>query len=257
MSERSEFVPVTALRVGRTDVGAARCAMDDEALTLIVRIDSEERSLRLRFATIDSAQTAGAELTLVLRDGTRVSLDAPASFHDELFSRFRALPELTRTLRAFGSGRARRTTPGGRTTDTSEQQRFFAPFLSARRDASAAASDQVIEAFSGRMLSAKLNATLHQFAVDREPEPGPARRALEAELVDAAEPLLDALAELDRAAQAANDDAASLQLWRVWSAQLRTTFETADRVWVALDAALDAAHRRAASAAADARRRAR
>jgi hypothetical protein len=30
-----------------------------------------------------------------------------------------------------------------------------------------------------------------------------------------------------------------LRLWRAWSAQLSATFETADRVWLALDAALD------------------
>jgi len=29
-----------------------------------------------------------------------------------------------------------------------------------------------------------------------------------------------------------------LRLWRAWSLQLRATFETADRVWIALDAVL-------------------
>jgi hypothetical protein len=35
----------------------------------------------------------------------------------------------------------------------------------------------------------------------------------------------------------------------VWSAQLRATFETADRVWIAVDEALDNAFRHAAVAA--------
>jgi hypothetical protein len=30
-----------------------------------------------------------------------------------------------------------------------------------------------------------------------------------------------------------------LKLWRVWTAQVRTTFEVADRVWGSLDAVLD------------------
>jgi hypothetical protein len=31
-----------------------------------------------------------------------------------------------------------------------------------------------------------------------------------------------------------------LRRWRRWAAGLRSTFETADRVWLSLDAALDA-----------------
>src|SRR5262245_22048363 len=120
-------VQVSALRVGRTDVGAATALMDDDALTLVVRVESEERSLR--FATIDSVRRAGDDLELIVRDGTRVSLSAPpeSSLADDLLGRCRSIPELTRTLRAFGSRRPR---PGARTTgrdsDAGEQQRFFA-----------------------------------------------------------------------------------------------------------------------------------
>jgi hypothetical protein len=35
-----------------------------------------------------------------------------------------------------------------------------------------------------------------------------------------------------------------LKLWRLWAAQVRMTFEVADRVWMLLDAALDAASTR-------------
>ena len=153
---------------------------------------------------------------------------------------------MTRTLRAFGSSRARRVAPGGRTTDATEQRRFFAPFLDARRAAAAVSGEAAIATFNGRALADALTETLKQFAADRQPEPGPARRALEAELVDASEPLFDALARAARSRRTprwpTTDD---LRLWRAWSTQLRTTFETADRVWMSLDEALDVAHRQA------------
>jgi hypothetical protein len=237
-------VPISSLRVGRTDVGAATAMIDDDALTLVVRAEREERSLRVRFATVDSVHVAGDEIDLVIRDGTHVMLAAPPALRNELLGRCRSIPELTRTLRAFGSSRARRV--GGRKTDATEQQRFFAPLLDARRAAGGADGNTAIRAFSGVLLADALTKTLKQFAADREPETGPARRALEAELVDASEPLFDALTVLRQSADAAIASTEDLRVWRVWSAQLRTTFETADRVWMALDAALDAAHHQAA-----------
>jgi hypothetical protein len=238
-------IPITSLRVGRTDVGTASASVDDDSLTIFVRIESEMKALRLRFTTIDSVTISGDDVDILVRDGRHVLFTAPATLRDDLFARARALPELTRTLRAFGSSRARRVSPGGRTTDATEQRRFFAPFLDARRVAGAASGEAAIAAFSGAALSDTLTATLKQFAAERRPEPGPARRALEAELVDASEPLYDALTALREMADAAIAATTDLRLWRAWSTQLRTTFETADRVWISLDEALDAAHRQA------------
>jgi hypothetical protein len=76
-------------------------------------------------------------------------------------------------------------------------------------------------------------------AADRYAEAGPARRALQAELEDVAEPMFDALRALARAGEDATTNPESVRAWRLWSEQLRATFETADRVWLALDASLD------------------
>jgi hypothetical protein len=238
-------IPITSLRVGRTDVGAATASVDDDALTIFVRIEEEEKALRLRFATIDAVRVDGENVDIVVRDGRHVLFAGPAELRQDLFARSRALPELTRTLRAFGSSRARRVGPGGRTTDAAEQRQFFGPLLDARRNAGAASGEAAIAAFNAGTLASVLTATLKQFAAERQPEAGPARRALEAELEDASEPLFDALTALRESADAAIAAAEDLRLWRVWSAQLRTTFETADRVWMSLDEALDGAHRHA------------
>lgn len=243
MRERTQGpTPVTSLRVGRTDVGAATATIDDDVLTLIVRVEAEERPLRLRFTSIDSVHVTADEIDLVVRDGTHVVIGGSPELRNELLGRCRSLPEMMRTLRAFGSSRARRV--GGRPTDAHEQQRFFAPFLDARRSAGSAEGATAIRAFGGVQLADALTKTLQQFAADRQPEAGPARRALEAELVDASEPLFDALILLRESADAALASSEDLRLWRAWSARLRTTFEIADRVWMALDEALDAAHRR-------------
>src|SRR5437879_1789087 len=194
-------IQVGALRIGRTDVGAATALLDDDTLTLVMSVEPEERPLRVRLSQIDSLHGTGDEIDLVLRDGTHVCIVSPESgLRDDLLDRCRLIPELTRTLRTFGSSRRRRAV---READASEQQRFFAPFLDARRSAAHAERATAIAAFNGSALMAALEGTLKQFATDRHAELGPQRRALEAELIDASEPLFDALRALRESANPA------------------------------------------------------
>jgi hypothetical protein len=236
---------VTALRIGPTDVGSASAVLDDDQLVLTVRAGDAEKRLRLKLPSIEAARRGGDELELELRDAPRVSLAAPRELVDGLFDRCRSIPELTRTLRSFGSSRARRSAPGARETDAVEQQRFFAPLLEARRSAGARPPAGIIGAFDTAALTTAFENTLHQFALDRHAEPGPAQRALEAELIDATAPLFEALRSLSVSAMAAAGDLEDMRLWRTWSRQLGATFEAADRVWAAIDEVLDSAHRSA------------
>src|SRR4051812_41739015 len=114
-------IEFSAVRIGQADAGAGTASVDDEVLTLSVMVRDEEQPLRLRLATIDSIQRSGDELLLGLRDGTRITMVSAsgAALEDELVGRTRALPELTRTLRAFGSRRGRR---GVRESHAGEQQ---------------------------------------------------------------------------------------------------------------------------------------
>lgn len=232
-------VPLTATRVGRAELGAATAAVDDEVLT-IARAAAEEAPLRVRLANIDGVSSTHGQLAIALRDGTRLTLicESHAELHDDLLARCRALPELTRTLRGFGSRRGSR---GVRDSAHGDQQRFFAPLLTARRNAwGTREPTATIAAFDATMLAAAFETILDAFASERHGDNGPARRALTAELVDLSEPLRDALDALGAAAAHATAATDDLRLWRSWAAQLRLTFETADRVWLALDAALDA-----------------
>lgn len=233
-------VSLTATHVGRTDLGAATAAIDDEALTIIPSRSAEETPVRVRLTNIDGVSSSEGELTIELHDGTQLTLVCEASLdlHDDLLVRCRALPELTRTLRGFGSRRGSR---GLRRSAHGDQQRFFAPLLDARRRAWGTREPAAtIAAFDAGSLAAAFEAILDSFARERHGVNGPARRALTAELTDLSEPLREALDALGGAAGEASAATENLRLWRLWALQLRATFETADRVWLALDAALDA-----------------
>lgn len=239
MTERPRPVPITidATRVGRTDLGPSSVTVDEDALTIVVR--GAESSTQIALVAIDELSLAETQLELKLHDGTRVVFTArtSAALHDDLAARCRALPELTRTLRAFGSRRRQR---GPKSSAAADQQRFFAPLIDARKTALAAnAPEATIRAFDARRLNAAISAALRVLATERFADPGPERRALEAELMDLTEPLTEALVVLGDAAERATEHIDDLRYWREWATQLRLTFEVADRVWLTLDASLD------------------
>lgn len=214
--------------------------VDSDALT-VVRTEAEDRPVRVPLATIDAVDVRDDELALALHDGStvRLAMASANQFADHLLAHCCALPELTRTLRAFGSRRGQRAS---RLAGAAEQQRFFAPLVEARRQASRAGSPfDAVDLFDAQVIDSAVEATLNSFAAERYGENGPARRALEAELTDLAEPLHLALAELGEAAGDARMERGDLRVWRRWCGALKSAFEAADRVWLALDAALDVA----------------
>ena len=229
---------MTAARIGRTDLGAATVVFEDDALVVILGA-ADDHPVHIPFASIDTLRDDATTLELQLRDGTQIRFagESAASFRQEIVLRCCTIPELTRTLRAFGSRRGSR---GMRSNGPAEQQRFFAPLLAARRAADAAKTPlSALDAFDATRLAADVDATLAAFASARFAANAPARRALHAELFDAGEPLRVALIELARLADGARAASDDLRTWRAWSDQLRVVFETADRTWLALDAALD------------------
>jgi hypothetical protein len=239
-----EPTTITAMHVGRADLGAGSAFVEDDALIVVVTLkgSSNERPIRVPIALIDGValRRGTHELILGLRDGTQIMLASPSasSLRDDLLGRCRSLPELTRALRTFGSRRGHRAM---RATAGADQQRFFAPLLQARRMARTAATPvETIVAFDSDVLTSAYASTLQTFASERVAVAGASRRALEAELVDAAEPLMESFTALGSAATTARTALDDLRLWRAWSGELRSTFETADRVWIALDVVLEA-----------------
>ncbi len=232
--------PVTTTRIGRTDLGSGTVAADDEAIMVVLQAPAEERSIRIACAAVDEITIEENEVVVRLLDGMRLVLagDDAAELRMALVEHCRAIPEVTRALRALGS---RRGHGSARASGPAEQKIFFAPLLDARREAvGATRPEQTLAAFDSTQLERAIGQAIQVFATGRYGENPPARRALEAELTDLSEPLINALDRLRQKADDARGAVDDLRLWRAWSTQLRATFETADRVWLSLDAALDA-----------------
>jgi hypothetical protein len=233
---------VSSARVGRMNMGPGSVSIEDEAIVIVLHSASDDRPFRIALSVVESVVIDGAEVAVAIDDGTRLALMADGAngveeLCDEIIVRCRTIPEMTRALRAFGSRRGHRS---ARESGPSEQQRFFAPLLHARRVAVASREPTAaIRAFDSETLGRAIAAALESFAVERHGENGPARRALEAELVDLTEPLRDELNALGHAAEDARARVDDLRRWRAWSDQLRRTFEVADRVWMLVDGALD------------------
>src|SRR5262245_7373124 len=127
---------------------------------------------------------------------------------------FEELPELTLSLRSFGSRRGQSDTDAALAVGH-DQERFFAPLLDARRRAAEAHSaEEVLAAFDARRLTAALDAAVRAFAAERSAGRPAAQRALEAELLEIVESLRDALQQLredseqliERKGRGASDD---------------------------------------------------
>lgn len=244
MIDRSRPFPVVSTRVGRTDLGPGTAVIDNETMMVVIRVGAEDRPVRVPLSGIDALEVTADELVVSLRDGARVALVSGSALElrDELALRCRILPELTRALRTMGSRRGR---SGRRATAATDQERFFAPLLEAKRRTIRSGATSATTSFDAESLALEMDNAVRSFAATRHGTNPPARRALEAELVDLSEPLRDVLADLKAAADALRDDPDDLPQWRVWTTALRSTFETADRVWASLDGALDADARHA------------
>jgi hypothetical protein len=144
------------------------------------------------------------------------------------------VPELTLALRGLGSARAHRG---------ADHDRFFAPFLSARRAAQRATDAATrLGALHAAALAAELDRVLHEFSMERFPSSAPDRRALETQLEDLAAPVRASLVSLDTAAKLAADAGGDTAFvaWRAWAAQCRVVFHEADRCWLQAVSVLEA-----------------
>lgn len=239
-----QSVRVKATRIGGAELREGTLVLEEDALIIVLPVNAEERPVRVPFMSIDMIAVEGEDVVIALLDGARIEVESestPGDLCDHLLARCCALPEVTRALRAFGSRRRQRDRRGG---GAAEQQRFFAPLVEARRSAAkASVPHDVVAAFDTSTMTKAFDETIQSFASARFGDYPPARRALEAELVDLVEPLQESLRVLEEASTAALAAPRDLHAYRQWYARLRDTFEAADRAWLALDAALDAAAR--------------
>lgn len=139
------------------------------------------------------------------------------------------LPELARSLRAFGAPRDAAT--------EAANAAIFTPLLDARARAGLGDVEAALSALRGEALSVKLRSRVADAAAagQREPAAARARSARAAELL---EPVLAELASLDRLAAKARGSTTDAPAWDEWVAQLRRVFASADDACRALAALL-------------------
>jgi hypothetical protein len=237
--EQGNSFALTMVTHGGRKLGPGTALVDEDVLrVLLLDAAGADKAVHIRYDMIDAAGLSDGFVVVTCRDGRELvatTTDAPA-FRQSLLAACRALPEVTRALRALGS---RRGVRGSRRNPTDREGRFFAPFISARRAAmDARDARSVISAFDSRELLRSLSATLTVFARESAAGHAARQRALEAELSDGVEQLEAALARLQEVAADAARDVDDLARWRTWAAGVQRVFEAADKAWVAIEPAL-------------------
>ena len=227
MSAAAQRVVLGGLLRGRELDGEATVVLDADALSL----DTAHGRITLALEQLEGIRVPGDVIELYLATGDVIQLEqAPElqALATEISNRVCAIPEMTRSLRALGAG----THAGGE-----EHDRFFAPLLEARVIAERAPNLVALRAaFDAAALRASIEHVLEELAADRYPAAAGERRALEAELSDAAQELFARITELERAESALGscDDSERFVRWREWSDALRNVFRGSDTAWIAI-----------------------
>lgn len=211
-----------------------------EAHEVVVRLEGTGEELAVAFTRITGAGWRGGVLSLH-QGGQELQLQGGEALDrawHTLTRRACTLPEVARAMRAFGGAREARA---GRDEIGEARQRFFAPLMQARRRLEGEEPlEWLVAGFDTAVLAERIRGAIGVIATERHPASPPHRRALEARLLDACEPLFDALEGVDAAARALQegDDAQRFVRWRVWAERVRLLFASADRSWRVLAAIL-------------------
>ncbi len=185
---------------------------------------------------IDGIATHGDTLTLFLQGGDVLELRSVVASEKSaaaLIAVLYTLPEMTRGLRSLGSLRG---------ALGASHDRWFAPLLSARKDAASSVSpERHMLSFNAAKLASEQMRAIEEIAATIAPTNAAHRRAVEAVLEEEAEQYFAALHELNRYAELFNGSAedSRFRRWREWVNQLRTVFSLADESWLRCSEVLD------------------
>jgi hypothetical protein len=131
----------------------------------------------------------------------------------------RILPELARSLRAFGAPRD--------AAAEAAHSAIFSPLLDARARAGLGDVEVALSALRGEALAVRIEARVVEAAAAGQPDPARAR-ARAARATELLEPLRAALVTLDALATHARGGTTGSEPWQSWISQLRRVFASAD-----------------------------
>ena len=236
---RLAFPALTARGRWRARLLAETVTLCVESREVVVRLDASGEELAAPMPAIRGASWRAGTLALHLADEELHLLGGDGldlAWH-AVIQRACTLPEVARGLRALGA------TFGPLAT---AHDRFFTPILQARRRLE---GDEPmpwkVAGFDADTLAARMRATLAAMALERHAQSPPHRRALEAEMLEACEPLFRALALVASSARDVRDgdDAQLFVEWRRWAGAVRALFVDAGRSWTTIAAVLAHADR--------------
>lgn len=228
-------VRVTGTWSEHTATLAGALVLDERGASLLT--EREEAWPIAPYSALTDATWADGTLTLY-RNEERLALTGSRDLNRAwgvIVERACTLPEMTRGLRSLGTAR------GG---STQLQSRFFGPLLLARRRLQEPEPiEWRVSRFDAAALSARLTATIAELALERYPQSPPDRRAFEAVLEEALEPLSNSLAALAGATGhiGTAGEGRRFVAWRAWTRQLRRVFLEADRAWTSMTHSLQQA----------------
>ncbi len=226
-------VRVVGLRRGREIDDIARVRFEDGALVFHPAAGSP---LRVTLATLDGCRIGGSQATLYLHGGDVLEVtfaaDGARAVVRAAIEAASTVPELTRSLRAFGRAHG---------DLASAHDRWFAPLLAVRR-AVVGVSDPLRQAalFDVDRVGGEIARALEELAVQQAGGDPARARALEAVLEEETEPVRVALARVALASTTLEGSAPDSQLadWRRWMDTVRELFRRADDAWPGIAAAL-------------------
>ena len=198
-----------------------------EASEVVVRCACGGDELACAFDEVTGAEVHGGTLVLHARRGTLTLRGEGATVREGwavLGARACALPEVARGVRWRETG----------ADDGAAYARYLAPLLEARRRLEHPESlEWRLAGFGGDGLRTRILSTLRAMAAERHPTDASRGRALAARLVDAARPLVAAVATSDAALAALLEapDARRYEAWRAWVRTVPALFTAADRAW--------------------------
>lgn len=225
----SDFVPnarLIGLWRGREIDEPVALRADEQAL---LADRAAAPSMRVAFAVLDGVHMHGEKAHLYLHDGDVLELTLHEESSRALLRRAIdaafVMPELTRSLRAFG---------GAYGESETAHDRWFAPLLAARRHV-VGISDPMrqLALFDIDRVGAELSRALTELAVQRTGGDARRARALEAILEENTATVREALARVALAATTLDGSAPDSQLgdWRRWVSALRGLYSAADAAW--------------------------
>ncbi|QJR36157.1 hypothetical protein [Gemmatimonas groenlandica] len=217
---------------GREIDTSASVTIDQETLVLAWQ---NATPWRLSLSGIEGIAGGPSSLTVYLVSNDVLELSGDDQLRPlglQLLDRACAMPELTRGLKSLGSSRG---------TPIAAHDRWFAPFLAARRSVEGVSDPaRQVMLLDAAALTKEIERAIAEIAATKAPGDAAEQRAVEAAIEEEAAPVFAAIEIMGLAGDALRGGALDTRIadWRRWVETVRGVFAAADDAWTGIAAEL-------------------